>query len=74
MGTLGIYSIFITKQQHLFWYVDTIKCYSIPSVPSGLEEVKTRPDRTIEVLSFVTTTMDRGRHVGDKSFWSKYDL
>ena len=54
--------------------MDTIKCYSIPSVPSGLEEVKTRPDRTIEVLSFVTTTMDRGRHVGDKSFWSKYDL
>ena len=45
MGTLGIYSIFITKQQHLFWYVDTIKCYSIPSVPSGLEEVKTHPER-----------------------------
>ena len=43
MGTLGIYSILITNQQQIFC-VDTIKYYSVPSVPSGLEGVKTRPE------------------------------
>ena len=46
VGTLGIYSILITNQQQFF--VDTIKYCSIPSVPSGFKEVKTRPEtRTI---------------------------
>ena len=30
--------------------VDTIKYYSIPSVPSGLEKVKTQPDDRLEVI------------------------
>ena len=40
---LGIYSILITNQQQ-FFVKDTIKYCSIPSVPSGLEEVKTHPE------------------------------
>ena len=33
------------NQSAAFFCVDTIKYFSIPSVPSGLEEVKTRPQR-----------------------------
>ena len=43
VGTLGIYSILITNQQQ-FFVEDTIKDYSIPSVPSDVEEVNTRPE------------------------------
>ena len=32
--------------------VETIKYYSIPSVPSGLEEVKTRPDSAIGAIAY----------------------
>ena len=47
VGTLGIYSILTTNQQ--LFGGDTIKYYSIPSVPSRLEGVKTRPERVILV-------------------------
>ena len=45
-GTLGIDSILITnKQQFFMWIPQNITSkYSIPSVPSRLEGVKTRPD------------------------------
>ena len=46
VATLGIYSILITNLQQIF-VEDTIKSCSIPSVPSGLEEVKTRPQLLI---------------------------
>ena len=42
VGTLAIYSILITDQQQIVC-VGTIKYYSIPSVPSRLEGVKTCP-------------------------------
>ena len=42
------------NQSAAFFWVDTIKYYSIPSVPSGLEGVKTRPD-TYQYTSTRTT-------------------
>ena len=44
VGTLGIYSILITNQQQIVGKDTTKSCF-IPSVPSGLEQVRTRPER-----------------------------
>ena len=49
-NTLEIYSILI-PQSAAFFCVDTIQYYSIPSVPSGLEGVKTRPRPPGRVLT-----------------------
>ena len=44
MGSLGIYFVFdFDNQSAAVSCVETIKYCNIPSVPSGLEEVKTRP-------------------------------
>ena len=57
-GTLGIYSILITNQQQFFGE-DTIKYCSIPSVPSGLEEVKTRPHVAIREILYTGSLSSR---------------
>ena len=58
MGTLGIYSILMINQQQ-FFVKDTLKYCSIPSVPSGLEEVKTRPQAVILVQPDRTAHLER---------------
>ena len=49
MGTLGIYSILTTNPQNFFVKDATKYCF-IPSVPSGLEELKTRPELLFRFL------------------------
>ena len=52
VGTLGIYLVFnFDNQSAAKFCVDTIKYYSIPSVPSGLEGVKTRPSLSVLLIA-----------------------
>ena len=62
------------NQSAAFFCVDTIKYYSIPSVPSGLEGVKTRPQRSSPFNDTYPYWYDRIVVASFSRFLAKYEV